>query len=59
MFHSDTFPQIMQSILLSKGKMLSLFAIGHPGQRRVALLVLNICKEWKMVRRLAVGVGMN
>jgi len=39
MFHSDTFPQIIQSLWLSRGKMLSCFAIGHPGQRRVTLLV--------------------
>jgi hypothetical protein len=39
MFYSDTFPQIIQSLWLSRGKMLSGFAIGHPGQRRVPLLV--------------------
>jgi hypothetical protein len=39
MFYSDTFPQIVQSLWLSKGKMLSGFAIGHSGQRRVPLLV--------------------
>jgi len=39
MFYSDTFPQIIQSLWLSKGKMLSGFAIGHPGQRRVPQLV--------------------
>jgi len=44
MFYSDTFPQIIQSLWLSKGKMLSGFAIGHPRQRRVPLLVINIMK---------------
>jgi len=39
MFYSDTFPQIIQSLWLSREKMLSGFAIGHPGQRRVPLLV--------------------
>jgi hypothetical protein len=33
MFYSDTFPQIIQFLLLSG------FTIGHPGQRRVVLLV--------------------
>jgi len=42
MFYSDTFPHIIQYLWLSKGKMLSGFAIGHPGQRRVPLLVCNI-----------------
>jgi len=41
MFYSDTFPQIIQSFLLPKVKMLSGFAIRHPGQRRVPLLVLD------------------
>jgi len=41
MFCSDTFPQIIQSLSLSKGKMLSGFAIGHPGQCRAPLLVAN------------------
>jgi hypothetical protein len=41
MFYSDTFPQIIQSLWLSKGKMPSGFAIGHPGQRRVPLLVFH------------------
>jgi len=41
MFYSDIFPQIIQSLALPKGKMLSGFAIGHPGQRRVPLLVSN------------------
>jgi hypothetical protein len=41
MFYSDTFPQIIQSLWLCKGKILSGFAIGHPGQRRVSLLVQN------------------
>jgi hypothetical protein len=41
MFYSGTFPQIIQSLSLSKGKMLSGFAIGHPGQRRVPHLVKN------------------
>jgi len=41
MFYSDTFPQIIQSFSLSKGKMLSGFAIGHLGQRWVPLLVIN------------------
>jgi len=36
MFYSDTFPQIIQYLLLSKG---SGFAIGHPEHRRVPLLV--------------------
>jgi hypothetical protein len=40
MFYSDTFPQIIQSLWLSRGKMLSGFAIGHLGQRRVPLLVM-------------------
>jgi len=35
MFYSDTFPQIIQSLWLARGKMLSGFAIGHPGQCRV------------------------
>jgi len=39
MFYSDTFPQIIQSLWLPKGKMLSGFAIGHPGQRPGILLV--------------------
>jgi hypothetical protein len=45
MFYSDTFPQIIQSLWLSKGKLLSGFAIGQPGQRRgrVPLLVRNDC----------------
>ena len=42
-FYSDTFPQIIQSLSLSKGKTLSGFAIGLPGQRRVPLLVLYNC----------------
>jgi len=42
MFYSDTFPQIIQSLSLPKGKMLPAFAIGHPGQRRVPLLVHNV-----------------
>jgi len=42
MFYSYTYPQIIQSLWLSKGKMLSSFAIGHPRQRRVPLLVLHI-----------------
>jgi len=42
MFYSDIFPQIIQSLWLSKGKMLSSFAIGHPGQRQVPLLVFHI-----------------
>jgi len=42
MFYSDTFPQILQSLWLSKGKMLSGFTIGHPWQRRVPQLVYNI-----------------
>jgi hypothetical protein len=41
MFYSDTFPQIIQSLWLSKGKMPSGFAIGYPGQRRVPLLIEN------------------
>jgi len=41
MFYSDTFPQIIQSLSLSKGQMLPGFAIGHPGQRRVPLLVVK------------------
>jgi hypothetical protein len=45
MFRSDTFSHIIQSLSLSKGKMLSGFAIGHPGQRRVPLLVENIIKS--------------
>jgi len=40
MFYSDTFLQIIQSLSLPKGKMLSDFAVGHPGQRRLPLLVL-------------------
>jgi len=48
MFYSDTFPQIIQSLWLSKGKMLSGFAIGHPGQRRVSLLVYAYNK-WQSV----------
>jgi hypothetical protein len=52
MFCSDTFPQIMQSLWLSKGQMLSGFAIGHPGQRRVALLVI---KGWAMKREESKG----
>ena len=43
MFYSDTFPQIIQSLWLSTGKLLSGFAIGQPGQRRVPLLVRNDC----------------
>jgi len=39
MFYSDKFPQIIQSLSLSKRKMLSGFAIGRPRQRRVPLLV--------------------
>jgi len=42
MFYSDTFPQIIQSLSLSKGKILSGFAIGHPEQRRVPLLVADM-----------------
>jgi len=41
MFYSDTFPQIVWSLSLCKGKMFSGFAIGLPRQRRVHLLVLN------------------
>jgi len=41
MFYSDTFAQIIHSLSLSKGKMLSGFVIGHPGQRRVPLLVVQ------------------
>jgi hypothetical protein len=41
MFYGDTFPQIIQSLSLSKGKMLSGFVIGHPGQRQVPQLVKN------------------
>jgi len=41
MFYSDTFPQIIQCCSLPKEKMLSGFAIGHPGQRRVPQLVRN------------------
>ena len=46
MFYSNTFPQIIQSLWLPKGKMLSGFAIRHPGPRRVPLLVRNkiMCK---------------
>jgi hypothetical protein len=40
MFYSDTFPHIIQCLWLSRGKMLSGFAIGHPGQCRASLLVL-------------------
>jgi hypothetical protein len=40
-FYSDTFSQIIQSFLLYKKKMLSGFAIGHPGQRRVPQLDLK------------------
>ena len=43
MFYSDTFPQIIQFLSLFKGTMLSGFVIGHPGQRRVPLLVICIC----------------
>jgi len=42
MFYSDKFPQIIQSLWLSKEKMLSGFAIGHPRQGRVPLLVIYI-----------------
>jgi len=42
MFYSDTFPQIIQSLSLPRGKMLPGFAIGHPGQRRIPLLVRNM-----------------
>ena len=38
-FYSDTRPQIILSFTLYKKKILSGFAIGHPGQRRVPLLV--------------------
>jgi len=38
-FYSDTFLQIIQSLSLSKGTMLSGVAIDHPEQRRVPLLV--------------------
>jgi len=41
MFYNDKFTQIIQSLSLSKGKMLSGFAISHPGQRRVPQLVIN------------------
>jgi hypothetical protein len=41
MFYIDTFPQIIQSLLLPKEKLLSGFTIGHPGQRRLPLLVRN------------------
>jgi len=39
MFYSDTFPQIIQSLWLSRGKIISGFAIGHPGQRWAPLQV--------------------
>jgi hypothetical protein len=42
MFYSDTFPHITLFPLLPKEKMLSEFAIGHPWQRRVPLLVSHI-----------------
>jgi hypothetical protein len=42
-FHSDTFPQFIPSsfLLIWYTKLVSGFAIGHPGQRRVPLLVLH------------------
>jgi hypothetical protein len=40
MFYRDIFLQIIQSLWLSKGKMLSGCAIGHPGPSRVPLLVI-------------------
>jgi len=49
MFYSDTFPQIIQSLLLPKGKMLSGFAIGHPRQRRVPLLVHYITRKCEIL----------
>jgi len=39
MFYSDTFIQIIQSLWLSREKMLSGFTNGHPGERRVHLLI--------------------
>ena len=39
-FHSDTRPQIIHSFWFYKKKIISGFAIGHPGQRRVPQLVL-------------------
>jgi len=41
-FYSDTRPKIILSFSLYKKQILPGFAIGHPGQRRVPLLVLNI-----------------
>jgi glutaredoxin len=49
MFYSDTFPQIIQSLSLSKGKMLSGFAIGHPGQRQVPQIVLDKVVEAMLI----------
>jgi len=40
-FHSDTRPQIIQSFWFHKENIISDFAIWHPGQRRVPLLVQN------------------
>jgi len=54
MFHSDTFPQIIQSLWLFKGKMLSGFAIGHPGQRRVLLLVDHKTKTQRYEREVCI-----
>jgi hypothetical protein len=39
-FHSDTRPQIIHSFWFYKKKIISGFATGHPGQRRVPQLVL-------------------
>jgi hypothetical protein len=41
-FHSYTFPQIIWSFFFIKEKMLSGFAMAHPGQCRVPLLVTYI-----------------
>jgi hypothetical protein len=49
MFYSDTFPKSVQSLWLSKEKMLSDFAIGLPGQCRVPLLFKHINEYFKLL----------
>jgi hypothetical protein len=57
-FYSDTRPQIILSFSLYKKNILSGFAIGHPGQRRVPQLVLNIRRYLRTTTRRANGQNL-